>query len=603
MQLAYLYSRYPVLSQTFCDMEMLELERRGYDLLIGSVHAPLTSLRHEHFEKFRSPVFYAPPAAILRLWERKTRAAGRWPEALVAQHDRTYGAAFKAELRARNACYFAQVFTSHQITHFHVHFANRAAHSAIFLKEISGIPFSVTAHGQDFMSDLGQEDLLREICAAAEFVAVETDYSRELLRQRCPDAAEKIFRVYNGLDLASLTEAKIASRAGAGVSILSIGRLVPFKGFEILIDACAELKRSKVEFRCEIVGDGPLREKLASRIAELNLASQVRLCGSLSQAEVYEKLQGCDLFALASVVDDQGASDVFPTVILEAMKCGKPVVSTHVAGIPEAVADGSTGFLVTPDNSRELAQALGKLIGDPALRKKMGAAGRERLEGNFTIQKTIEPLEEQFRSRLASEPNESASHAEKQKQVAYLVERWPDDSLPLLADELRSLQRGGVPHLVFVLDPPIESELRGKTNDLVLNFEFLPDPMVSEAEWQTNLPLVHELESIWADHKHRAPSAYLLQQARTALILRRLFRPHNIRHVHSTSSRTLLCGYFLKRLLGLNWSAVIEPRPVLSEAVIQEMLEHTRAGARRTGSRGSLQEWSEQLIGWLQAHG
>jgi hypothetical protein len=160
-----------------------------------------------------------------------------------------------------------------------------------------------------------------------------------------------------------------------------------------------------------------------------------------------------------------------------------------------------------------------------------------------------------------------------------------------------------VPHLVFVLHPPIESELRGKTNDLVLNFEFLPDPMVSEAEWQTNLPLVHELESIWADHKHRAPSAYLLQQARTALILRRLFRPHNIRHVHSTSSRTLLCGYFLKRLLGLNWSAVIEPRPVLSEAVIQEMLEHTRAGARRTGSRGSLQEWSEQLIGWLQAHG
>ena len=110
--------------------------------------------------------------------------------------------------------------------------------------------------------------------------------------------------------------------------------------------------------------------------------------------------------------------------------------------------------------------------------------------------------------------------------------------------------------------PPIESELRGKTNDLVLNFEFLPDPMVSEAEWQTNLPLVHELESIWADQKHRAPSAYLLQQARTALILRRLFRPHNIRHVHATSSRTLLCGYFLKRLLGLNWSAVIEPRPV-----------------------------------------
>jgi glycosyltransferase involved in cell wall biosynthesis len=603
MQLAYLYSRYPVLSQTFCDMEMLELERRGYDLLIGSVHAPLTSLRHEHVEKFRSPVFYAPPTPILRLWERKTRAADRWPEALIAQHDQTYGPDFKAELRARNACYFAHLFAQHRITHFHVHFANRAAHTAIFLKEISGIPFSVTAHGQDFMSDLGQDDLLKEICAAAEFVAVETDYSRELLGKRCPEDAEKILRVYNGLDLASLTETKIASPPGAPVSILSVGRLVPFKGFEILIDACAELERSKVGFRCEIAGDGPLREKLANRIAELNLENQVWLCGSLSQGEVYEKFQRCDLFALASVIDEKGASDVFPTVILEAMKCGKPVVSTRVAGIPEAVVDNSTGLLVSPGNPADLAIALEKLIRDPGLREKMGAAGRVRISSNFGIQKTIEPLEEQFRSRLVIQPNEPEPPPEKEKQVAYLVDRWPDETLPLLADELRALQRNGVPHLVFVHQPPIESELRSKTNDLVLGFEFLPDSMVTEAEWQTNLTLVHELETIWSNQKHRAPSDYFLRQARAALILRRLFRAHNIRHVHSTSSRTLLCGYFLKRLLGLSWSAVIEPRPVLSEAVIQEMLEHTRGGVRRTGSRASLQEWSKQLVGWIHAHG
>src|ERR1043165_3020631 len=103
MQLAYLYSRYPVLSQTFCDMEMLELERRGYDLLIRSVHAPLTSLRHPHFEQFRSPVFYAPPPAVLHLWERKARTEGHWPDQLIAAHKRSYGPAFKAELRARNA--------------------------------------------------------------------------------------------------------------------------------------------------------------------------------------------------------------------------------------------------------------------------------------------------------------------------------------------------------------------------------------------------------------------------------------------------------------------------------------------------------------------
>lgn len=262
MKLAYLYSRYPVVSQTFCDMEMLELERRGYDLLIGSVHPPLTSLRHEHFDRFRSPVHYAPPAQILRQWEKKTRDDERWPQALIERHDRVYGPAYKAALRARNACYFADLFARHEITHFHVHFANRAAHTALFVKEISGIPFSITAHGQDFMSDLGQDDLLREICAAAEFVAAETDYSCELLRRRCPDAAGKIHRVYNGLDLSNLPTPPLGERPPGPTTILSVGRLVPFKGFEILLEACAELDRRNFDFRCQIVGDGPLRQKM-----------------------------------------------------------------------------------------------------------------------------------------------------------------------------------------------------------------------------------------------------------------------------------------------------------------------------------------------------
>ena len=86
----------------------------------------------------------------------------------------------------------------------------------MFLKEISGIPFSVTAHGQDFMKDLGNDDLLREICDAAEFVAAETDYSRDLLRQRCPDSVSKIHRVYNGMDLMRFPEPNEEAARPAG---------------------------------------------------------------------------------------------------------------------------------------------------------------------------------------------------------------------------------------------------------------------------------------------------------------------------------------------------------------------------------------------------
>src|SRR5437867_6999760 len=240
MTLGYLYSRYPVISQTFCDAEMLALERRGIELVIGSVYPPLTSLRHEYIARLRAPIHYAPPQEILRILECDAKTAGKWPRNLVYEHERKYGPAAKAELRARNALYFADFFTRSGVDHVHVHFANRAAHTALFLKEISGIPFSVTAHGQDFMKDLGSDELLREICAAAEFVAAETDYSRDLLRQRCPASAAKIHRVYNGIDLERFPAPRTAN-GNRFPRIVSVGRLVAFKGFEDLVDACAEL--------------------------------------------------------------------------------------------------------------------------------------------------------------------------------------------------------------------------------------------------------------------------------------------------------------------------------------------------------------------------
>src|SRR6266511_4374765 len=235
MRLGYLYSRYPVLSQTFCDAEMLALERLGFELEIGSVYPPLTSLRHEHIACLHAPIHYAPPQEILKISEKNAKMDGKWPRNLVDRHERKYGPSVKAEQRARNALYFADHFKRRGVDHVHVHFANRAAHTAMFLKAISGIPFSVTAHGQDFMKDLGNDDLLREICDAAEFVAAETDYSCDLLRQRCPHSAAKIYRVYNGIDLERFPD-PVPPQANAVLRIISVGRLVAFKGFEHLVD-------------------------------------------------------------------------------------------------------------------------------------------------------------------------------------------------------------------------------------------------------------------------------------------------------------------------------------------------------------------------------
>src|SRR5712672_1722975 len=467
MRLGYLYSRYPVISQTFCDAEMLEL-------VIGSVYPPLTSLRHEYISRLSAPIHYAPPQEILRILERNAKTTRKWPRDLVEQHEGRYGPMAKAEQRARNALYFAGFFARSGVDHVHVHFANRAAHTAVFLKGISGIPFSITAHGQDFMKDLGSDDLLREICAAAEFVAAETDYSRDLLRQRCPDSAAKIHRVYNGIDLERFPVPR-SCNGNRIPRIVSVGRLVAFKGFDDLIDACAELARRRIDFVCDIIGDGPLRKTLQAKIEQLDLSSRVKLLGSLSQAAVLEKLQAADIFALASTTDAQGATDVFPTVILEAMASARPVVSTRLAGIPELVVDGQTGLLAPPSDSTALAHALEQLLRDPELRLRFGHSGRARIEQDFRIEQTVAPLINLFEKNSAKPVKSSQSHASHSKaatEIAYLIDRWPDHELPLLEREVDEMKRRNVPILTFVCELNSSARLTGAMERVAPSLQF-----------------------------------------------------------------------------------------------------------------------------------
>jgi glycosyltransferase involved in cell wall biosynthesis len=585
MRLGYLYSRYPVLSQTFCDAEMLALEQLGFELEIGSVYPPLTSLRHEHIASLRAPIHYAPPQEILRISEKTAKTDGKWPRNLVDRQDQKYGPGAKAEQRARNALYFADYFKRRGVDHVHVHFANRAAHTAMFLKEISGIPFSVTAHGQDFMKDLGNDDLLREIFAAAEFVAAETDYSRDLLRQRCPDSAAKIHRVYNGMDLTRFPAQNDEASINQVPRVISIGRLVAFKGFEYLIDACADLARRGLKFTCEIIGDGPLRGELEARVRKLNLSDRVRLLGSLSQGAVLEKLRGADIFTLASVTDRQGASDVFPTVIIEAMAAARPVVSTRLAGIPESVVHGETGLLVPPEDTMALAEALSRLIEDVKLRLHYGRAGRARIEQHFQINDTVAPLIGLLQKTSAA-PQPKAAHrgaatAKASNQIAYLIDRWPDRDLPLLERELEEMKRRTVPIVPIVCELNSGARYTRAMEKIAPSLEFLPDQMVIEAEWRANHALAQKLEEDRAQQSARAPGAIFLRQARFALVLAKLLREKNVSHVHATSSGALVCALILKKLLNLTVSATIEARPALPREWIQNALSESVGGRLR----------------------
>jgi glycosyltransferase involved in cell wall biosynthesis len=226
-RIAYLFARYPIPSQTFCDTEMLALEALGLDLEIDATSPPKSTFRHERLAKLQAELHVLPPVRIVRVHALRAEREGRFPTALVADYDGRYGRDAGGRTLARQALALAPGLAQRGVAHVHAHFASHAAKVALFLKRIAGFPFSMTAHAQDFMVDLGSDDLLREIAREAEFVVAVSDWSRDRLRATCPNSADKIVRVYNGIDPAEFPD-QAPLTATARPRILSVARLIEF---------------------------------------------------------------------------------------------------------------------------------------------------------------------------------------------------------------------------------------------------------------------------------------------------------------------------------------------------------------------------------------
>ena len=458
MQLAYLYSRYPVISQTFCDMEMLELERRGYDLRDwrGTSAAYQFAARTYQSLSFSSPLRAARPGdGSLGGEGQGGRALAEGPHQAARTQIRP---GLQSSVAGAKCLLFRRLFHPARGPSFSRSFRKpRRAHGA-FPEGNFGHP--VQHHRPRAGFHVGSRR--RTICSGKFARRRNSWRSRPTTAAACCGSAVPTRRKKSiAFTTASTWRICLCLRRGNDRRVRP-----PFsvwvgwshsKASSILLEACAELDRRNFDFRCQIVGDGPLREKLETMIAELKLRRRVELCGSLSQEDVFSKLRGCDIFALASVVDAAGASDVFPTVIMEAMACAKPVVSTTLAGIPESVVDGVTGLLVPPGIGKLWPAALDKLVRDRGLRARFGEAGRARMTSEFDVVKTVEPLHQLFTSCLSTSPvrKGSPSAGSGVKQAAYLIDRWPDPNLPLLEMELRALQRNKVPHVALVVHPPI----------------------------------------------------------------------------------------------------------------------------------------------------
>jgi colanic acid/amylovoran biosynthesis glycosyltransferase len=379
---AYVFERFPSYGQTFCYREVAELDRQGETPPLFSIRQPDQEPMQDWDEKIVARVQYLPgESQLVSKVERalKRKELNRTTVELVAEWGRR-----PDFLRLYQAIYIGSRLEKLGINRVHAHFAGMAARTSFWINQFFGISFSFTAHANDIFAPQEFEISLGKLIGAASAVVAVSDYAANFLKERFPASAATIYRIYNGLDLSRFKRADFTSVVP---TIVSIGRLIDKKGFADLIRACDLLNKRGRDFRCEIIGEGPLENSLRSQIGELGLESRVTLAGPKTQTQIVQQLAEASVFALPCVVDPDGARDNLPTVIMEAMAAGLPVVSTTVGGIAEMVVHGESGFLVESRHPAALADAIEKVIVDPALERKLGQAGRKRAEALFSIER------------------------------------------------------------------------------------------------------------------------------------------------------------------------------------------------------------------------
>ncbi len=385
--IAYIFERFPSFTQTFCVREIEQLERLGMKPLIFSIR----DTRDEGIQHFPKALFervhFLPPreelVKLVKSWKDEhelSRAA-----ALVLRHwgDRSDKA------RVYEAAYIAKVMRDLGAAapkHVHSHFAGIGARTCWWLRKFIGVSYSFTAHANDIFCQPDDETVpFVSLFEEAALIVTVSDYTANQLRERFPQAAKRVRRVYNGMDLEPFKAARVAAnRSGAKGGILSVGRLIEKKGYEDLITACSLLRDQGVPFHCRIVGEGPLEVSLRQQIVELGLRDQVELTGPLGIQDIRRLLvEQTQVFALACATEPDGGKDNLPTVLMEAMAASLPCVSTKLAGVPEMVVDGVTGLLCEEREPQVFARHLATLLADPAKCETMGRAGLQHAEQLF----------------------------------------------------------------------------------------------------------------------------------------------------------------------------------------------------------------------------
>ena len=410
-QLGYLVSRYPAVSHTFILREIVELRRLGFRIEVASINGldrPLELLTEEERREAAS-TFYVKAAGAGGALKANLSAFVRGPAAYLRGLWFAVGLG-GTDARAVGMCFFYFVeaaitgewMRSRGLRHLHVHFATPAATVGMIAARVFGFTLSISVHGPDEFYDVPGYLLTQKIEASLFVCAIGTYARSQLMRLVDTGEWKKLHVAPLGVDPEIFLPRAFRPHPDV-FEVICVGRLVPAKGQHVLVAAVERLRAQGRRVRLRLVGDGPDRQSLEFAVKKRRLESEVVFEGSVNQDRIRDLYRGADVFCLASFAEG------IPVVLMEAMAMEIPCVSTHITGIPELIRDSIDGMLVAPSDEQALAAALGQLMDDVNLRRRLGQAGRVRVIEKYNLRRNVAKLADIFDAQLGAARLEDAA--------------------------------------------------------------------------------------------------------------------------------------------------------------------------------------------------
>ncbi len=374
MRIGYILKIFPKLSETFILNEIIELKKKGHEVVIFSIYSSKEKIVHPDVKKFNllDNVFYLPNQEFL----------GFFPWKYLTENLK------EKILTISTARYFSKVAKGLKLDILHAHFNGITTQVAMLMSKKLHIPFTFTAHAFDIFIDPNIH-LLKKRMENALAVITPSCYNQNYLNNLTSIKKEKIHVVKA---CANINKFKKIKKIGDVTTILSVGRLVEKKGIEYGILSIKELTKDFPDIKYHIVGSGQLENRLKKLVESLNLKDNVRFLGDLNSDLMAYELSKAMIFILPCIKSKNGDLDVCPLALQEAMLAKIPVVSTNIGSIPELIETKKEGLLVEPKNVKQLANVIKNLLENKKLRTKLCKNARKKIEKEFNIHKEVGKL-------------------------------------------------------------------------------------------------------------------------------------------------------------------------------------------------------------------